>query len=148
PRLNLPMTIPSEEAYEIRNEGADGGVLFLCDHASNAVPEELGTLGLAPAEFRAHIAYDIGAAPVTRALADRFQAPAILARWSRLVVVLNRGADDPTVVMKLSDGRIVSGNRMLDRAGVLERVARLHAPYHERIGRLIADALHKGRVPA
>jgi predicted N-formylglutamate amidohydrolase len=142
------MTTASEEAYEIRNQAADGNLLFLCDHASNEVPDELGTLGLSEAEFRAHIAYDIGAANLTRALADRFNAPAILAHWSRLVIDLNRGTDDPTVVMKLSDGRIVPGNRMLDRDGLLERIRRYHAPYHERIARLIAEALQKGILPA
>src|SRR5712691_5683536 len=130
----------NEEHYEIRNAAAAHNLLFLCDHAANAVPAELGTLGLSPADFQAHIAYDIGAAPLTRALADRFGAPAILARWSRLLVDLNRGADDPTVVMKLSDGRIIPDNRMLDKSAVLERLARYHGPYHERIAGEIAVA--------
>jgi len=73
------------ESYETRNEDAAGTMLFLCDHASNRVPEELGTLGLTRSDFALHIAYDIGAAELTRALADRFSAPAILAgrvSWS------------------------------------------------------------------
>jgi predicted N-formylglutamate amidohydrolase len=121
--------------------------LFLCDHAANAVPMELGTLGLSPCDFETHIAYDIGAAPLARALADRFGAPAILARWSRLLVDLNRGTDDPTVVMKLSDGRIIPGNRVLDESGVLERLARYHAPYHDRIAAEIAIARKRPVVP-
>ena len=137
----------NEEHYEIRNAAAAHNLLFLCDHAANAVPAELGTLGLSPEDFQAHIAYDIGAAPLTRALADRFAAPAILARWSRLLIDLNRGADDPTVVMKLSDGRIIPGNRQLDRPGVLARVAHYHAPYHERIAAEIAVAREKSIVP-
>jgi hypothetical protein len=50
--------------------------------------------------------------------------------------------------MKLSDGRIVPGNRMLDRAGVLARVARYHAPYHTRIAHLIEETLQQGILPA
>jgi predicted N-formylglutamate amidohydrolase len=134
------MTESGQEHYEIRNNGAAHGLLFLCDHAANAVPAELGSLGLPLSDFQTHIAYDIGAASLTRALADRFGAPAILARWSRLLVDLNRGADDPTVVMKLSDGRVIPGNRMLDEAGVGMRVARFHAPYHDRIAAEIANA--------
>ena len=141
------MNQASEDPYEIRNEGAARTLLFLCDHAANAVPEELGTLGLRQSDFGAHIAYDIGAGNLARALAEAFAAPAILARWSRLVVDLNRGVDDPTVVMKLSDGRIVPGNRDLDRAAVAERVARYHAPYHERIAAEIAAARQMGIVP-
>ncbi|HXJ00636.1 MAG TPA: DUF1244 domain-containing protein [Micropepsaceae bacterium] len=135
------------QPYELRNPGAAGAIIFLCDHAANEVPPELGTLGLAPADFAAHIAYDIGAAGLTRALADRFAAPAILARWSRLVIDLNRGADDPTVVMKLSDGRIIPGNRAADAKDIAERIARYHAPYHEAIAQRIADARAKGIVP-
>jgi predicted N-formylglutamate amidohydrolase len=141
------MTKPAGEPYEIRNEGAAGRVLLLCDHAANAVPVELGTLGLGETDFAAHIAYDIGAARLTRALADRFRAPAILARWSRLVIDLNRGADDPTVVMKLSDGRIIPGNRDLGREAMAERIARYHAPYHARIEAEIARARANGFVP-
>jgi len=141
------MTESAQEHYEIRNDGAARNLLFLCDHAANAVPAELGSLGLSLPDFQTHIAYDIGAAPLARALADRFGAPAILARWSRLLVDLNRGVDDPTVVMKLSDGRVIPGNRMLDGAGVLQRVARYHAPYHDRIAAEIAIARERSVVP-
>ena len=142
------MTKPFETSpYELHNRNASGAVIFLCDHASNKVPGELGTLGLDPSEFTAHIAYDIGAADLTRALADRFGAPAFLARWSRLLVDLNRGADDPTVVMKLSDGRIVPGNRDLDSAGIADRIARYHMPYHDAIAARIAAAREDGIVP-
>ena len=122
-----------------RNE-ARARLLFLCDHASNAVPAELDLLGLSEADFARHIAYDIGAAELTRRLADLWDAPALLARWSRLVVDLNRGGDDPTVVMKLSDGRIIPGNRDLGREGIEDRIRRFHAPYHAAIAALIRDA--------
>ena len=136
------------EPFELRNGGAAGTIIFLCDHAANDVPHELGTLGLPPSDFASHIAYDIGAAGLTRGLADRFEAPAILGRWSRLVIDLNRGADDPTVVMKLSDGRIVPGNRAADRTGVAERIARYHAPYHEAIAARIAAGRSTDRAGA
>ncbi len=45
------------------------GMLLLCDHASNAIPPELEALGLPPAQLERHIAYDIGAAEMTRAMA-------------------------------------------------------------------------------
>ena len=123
-------------------------LLFVCDHASNAIPEIYGTLGLAPEAFETHIAYDIGAAQVTRVLARTFGAPAILARWSRLLIDLNRGADDPTLVMKLSDGRIVPGNRDADVTEVAKRLAQFHAPYHAAIAAEIVRARNAGRVPA
>jgi predicted N-formylglutamate amidohydrolase len=115
--------------------GSSHGLLFLCDHASAALPPEFGDLGLGAAPFETHIAWDIGAAEATRVLAARFEAPAILGRWSRLLVDLNRGEDDPTLVMKLSDGAIVPGNRHAD---VADRIARFHAPYHARIAAQVA----------
>ena len=65
------------------------------------------------------------------------RAPAVLARWSRLLIDLNRGPDDPTLVMKLSDGKIVPGNRHADEKEVASRLARFHAPYHAAIAREI-----------
>jgi predicted N-formylglutamate amidohydrolase len=123
-------------------------LLFVCDHASNALPKTYGTLGLDPHAFETHIASDIGAAQMTRVLARTFGAPAILARWSRLLIDLNRGADDPTLVMKLSDGRIIPGNRGADAAEVAHRLAQFHAPYHAAIADEIARAQKAGRAPA
>jgi predicted N-formylglutamate amidohydrolase len=113
-------------------------VLFLCDHAANALPSPYGLLGLAPELFETHIAYDIGAARVTRALAAAFGAPAVLGAWSRLLIDLNRGPEDPTLVMKLSDGSIIPGNRNVDEAERARRIAEFHAPYHQAIGEEIA----------
>jgi len=108
-------------------------LLFLCDHAAAALPEDYGTLGLDPALFRTHIAYDIGAAWVTRALAGRFGAGAILGRWSRLLIDLNRGEDDPTLVMKLSDGSIIPGNRDAGPEEVARRLRDYYRPYHAAV---------------
>ncbi|HEY2071309.1 MAG TPA: DUF1244 domain-containing protein [Rhizomicrobium sp.] len=124
----------SDDAFE-RVEPRAGGanLVFVCDHASNAVPEPYGTLGLDQGDFATHIACDIGAAEVTRSLAAAYGAPAILARWTRLLIDLNRGPDDPTLVMKLSDGRIIPGNRHAGADEIARRLARFHAPYHAAI---------------
>jgi predicted N-formylglutamate amidohydrolase len=137
----------SESAYQAYNEQRPARLLFLCDHASNAVPPELDLLGLTKSDFARHIAYDIGAAELTRALADLWATPALLGRWSRLVVDLNRGQDDPTVVMKLSDGRVIPGNRDLDHKGIEDRIRRFHAPYHAAIATAIRDAVRAGIAP-
>lgn len=129
------MTDPPFE--RIAAQRSDSQLLFVCDHASNALPAAYMRLGLAPELFATHIASDIGAATVTRTLAGEFGAPAILARWSRLLIDLNRGADDPTLVMKLSDGSIIPGNSRVDLREVQLRIERFHAPYHDAIVREI-----------
>jgi predicted N-formylglutamate amidohydrolase len=137
-----------ESAFELlRPTPRRADILFVCDHASNAVPKAYGTLGLEEGAFGAHIAYDIGAAQVTRALAAAYGAPAVLARWSRLLIDLNRGTDDPTLVMKLSDGRIVPGNRHADAAEVEKRIDLFHRPYHAAIANEIAQLRTAGVIP-
>ena len=127
-------------AYEIVNPTAAPDLIFVCDHASNAVPPEHGSLGLAKNLFGLHIAYDIGAADVTRAFAQAFNAPAILGAYSRLLIDLNRGADDPTLVMKLSDGAIIPGNAKADANEIRTRIATYYRPYHDAIEAQIARA--------
>ncbi len=127
---------------------ASCGLLLVCDHASNDVPSEYGDLGLPAAEFRRHIAYDPGAAAVTRALAAALGAPAVLSTFSRLLIDANRGEDDPTLIMRLSDGAVVPANARLDGAERARRIARFHAPYHAAIDAAIDAALAAGSVPA
>lgn len=121
----------TETAFE--SIAGTGPLLLLCDHASNALPP--GGLGLDPALLSTHIAFDIGAAAVTRTLAAAWGAPAILGTWSRLLIDLNRGADDPTLVMKLSDGSAIPGNRDAGEGEVARRIKAYHAPYHAAITR-------------
>jgi predicted N-formylglutamate amidohydrolase len=85
-----------------------------------------------------HIAYDVGAAGVARALADALDAPAILTNFSRLVIDPNRGEDDPTLVMKLYDGTVVPANRHLAPEDFERRLARLYRPYHSALAQLAA----------
>lgn len=109
--------------------GGDGDVLLLCDHASNRVPAGID-LGVAPDVMGEHVAVDIGAEPLTRALAAALDAPAILATVSRLVIDLHREPDHPALVPVESDGIAVPGNVGADR---FDRIARFHAPYHAAI---------------
>jgi predicted N-formylglutamate amidohydrolase len=127
---------------------ASCGLVLVCDHAANALPAEYGDLGLPAGEFRRHIAYDPGAAAVTRALAAALHAPAVLSTFSRLLIDANRGEDDPTLIMRLSDGAVVPGNAAVDAAERERRIARFHAPYHAAIEAAIEAVLATGVVPA
>jgi len=114
--------------------------LLTCDHASNAVPPMVrgGDLGLSAADMARHIAYDIGAAGVTRRLAAHLDAPAVLSTFSRLVIDPNRGTDDPTLLMQLYDGTVIPGNRRIDAAERARRLSLLYEPYHDMVDRLAA----------
>ncbi|SEA54634.1 N-formylglutamate amidohydrolase [Rubrimonas cliftonensis] len=131
----------------VRPDG-EPALLFVCDHASNAVPPEIGDLGLPAADMARHIAWDVGARGVTLALSDAFDAPAVLSRFSRLVIDPNRGEDDPTLVMKLYDGTIIAGNRHADAAEVSRRLEHYHRPYHAAVAAALDRAVGTGATPA
>jgi predicted N-formylglutamate amidohydrolase len=144
-----PRRIRAEQhdSYRILEGRADAGLILLCDHADNALPPPYGTLGLAPEQFTRHIAYDIGAGEVTRGLAAALAAPAILTRYSRLLIDPNRGADDPTLIMRLSDGAVIPGNRRLDDAERERRIGLYYAPYHRAIDTVIDRCIASGVPP-
>lgn len=126
--------------YEIVNPDAASRWLITCDHATNIVPDFVagGDLGLPAEDMARHIAYDIGAAGVTRALAAQLGCTAILSRFSRLVIDPNRGEDDPTLLMQLYDGTIIPANRDITADAVETRLNRLYRPYHDALAELAA----------
>ena len=126
----------------------DAGVLLLCDHARNALPPGYGTLGLAAGALERHIAYDIGARWLTLRLAARLKAPAVLSTFSRLLIDPNRGADDPTLVMRYSDGAIAPGNARADAAEIDRRIRLYWRPYRDAAEAMTEAMLATGRAPA
>jgi predicted N-formylglutamate amidohydrolase len=125
--------------FEIDGKDRPGPFLITCDHALNHVPDWVngGDLGLPAEDMGRHIAYDIGAAGVVRHLAQRLNSPAVLSRFSRLVIDPNRGEDDPTLIMQLYDGTIIPGNRWLDAAEREARLERLYRPYHSAVEQMM-----------
>lgn len=116
--MSLPDVIPGRS-----------DILLLCDHASNRVPDGID-LGIDADTLQLHIAIDIGAEPLTRALAARLDAPAVLATVSRLVIDLHREPDHPQLIPAVSDGHPIPGNADADRAA---RLSAYHHPYHDTL---------------
>jgi predicted N-formylglutamate amidohydrolase len=128
------------QPFKIEGDERPARWLITCDHACNTVPDFVndGDLGVAAEDMARHIAYDVGAAGVARALARLLDAPAILTNFSRLVIDPNRGEDDPTLLMKLYDGTIIPGNRHADMAEIEQRLNHCHRPYHTALAKLAA----------
>jgi predicted N-formylglutamate amidohydrolase len=136
-----------ESSYCVLPGRTDQGLILLCDHAANAVPPGYGTLGLPPEQLERHIAYDIGAAAVTRALAQALGVPAVMTRFSRLLIDPNRGRDDPTLIMRLSDGAVIPGNRRINAGEREKRLSLYYEPYHRAIDAVIDRFLEAGVTP-
>lgn len=137
--------------FEVIPGDPKSGYLLICDHATNIVPPCLDAepcLGLPGREFERHIAFDIGVRDLTIELAAKLGAPAVLSRFSRLVIDPNRGPDDPTLVMRIADGAVVPGNANISQAEIDDRRARFHSPYHRAIGQAIDQAMDGGVPPA
>jgi predicted N-formylglutamate amidohydrolase len=124
------------------------GLVLVCDHARNTMPEEYGSLGLPPHQLERHIGYDIGAEAVTLNLAERLGVPAVFSCFSRLLIDPNRGVDDPTLVMRLSDGAVVPGNAMIDEVEITKRKTHYYLPYHTAIADLLDACAEAGNLPA
>ncbi|NCQ23998.1 MAG: N-formylglutamate amidohydrolase [Rhodobacteraceae bacterium CG17_big_fil_post_rev_8_21_14_2_50_63_15] len=126
------------QPFEIEGAARPERWLVTCDHASNCVPTFVngGSLGVAPEDMARHIAYDVGAAGVARALAKALNGPSILSNFSRLVIDPNRGEDDPTLVMRLYDGTIIEANRHAEPDDIARRLNRCYRPYHTALAEL------------
>jgi predicted N-formylglutamate amidohydrolase len=148
PTLMATIAAVDAPSHRVVSGSATRGLVILCDHASNHIPQEYGTLGLDPAQLKRHIAYDIGAEAVVTRLARMLEAPAVLSRFSRLLIDPNRGDDDPTLIMRLSDGAVVPGNRHLDADERRRRTDRFWRPYHAAITGVIDRCEAAGTPPA
>ena len=138
----------ASEAYELIEGDFGSGLILVCDHASNALPAEYGTLGLSADQLERHIAYDIGVEAVTRRIAEALGVPAVLSKFSRLLIDPNRGTTDPTMVMRISDGAVVPGNARIDETEIERRLERYYRPYDSAVGNIIARSMDLGVVPA
>lgn len=140
--------MPETSSFEIIAGNNAAGLVLLADHATNRLPAEYGLLGLPQSAFARHIAYDIGVEALVRRLAMRLGVLAVLSCFSRLLIDPNRGEDDPTLIMKISDGAIIPGNHPMTPQEWETRLNRFHRPYHRAVSQTIADvSAASGKAP-
>jgi predicted N-formylglutamate amidohydrolase len=134
--------------FEIVNQTGGAPVVLISDHASNVVPAALANLGLDAAELQRHIGWDAGAAAVTRGLAQRFDAPAVLAGYSRLVIDCNRKLGHETSIPEISDGTVIPGNQGLHPQDAAHRIDAIFHPFHDAVEGVIDGVRSRGPAPA
>ncbi|MEJ1963306.1 MAG: N-formylglutamate amidohydrolase [Gammaproteobacteria bacterium] len=130
---------------ETVNPDGQSNVLLLCEHASNFIPAEYDGLGLPPSELQRHIAWDIGAAEVTRRLAKLLDAPAFLGTYSRLLIDLNRPLHAPSSIVTRSEATGIPGNSRLTPAERARRATLMFEPFHQAVETHLAQREKDGR---
>lgn len=140
--------MPTPPDVELYNPQGRAPVLLLCDHAGRRVPARLAGLGISEEMLSRHIGWDIGAADMTRRLARRLDAPALLCHVSRLVIDPNRRPATPSSIPEISDGCVIPANEGLSREEELRRIREHFLPYHRAVARRIGAFRRSGIVPA
>jgi predicted N-formylglutamate amidohydrolase len=134
------------------NENKESNFLIICDHASKYVPTKYKGLGLDNNTLNTHIAYDIGVKEVATLIAKSLKCPLIMSNFSRLLIDANRGIDDPTLIMKISDGKIIHGNKdisfLVDCKEKKQRINFYYNIYHNKISEIIERLEKKKKNPA
>ena len=137
--------------YLIKIEGICDDFLVICDHSSNNIPLIYNNLGISKKDLNSHRAYDLGASDVACELSKLLKCSLVMANFSRLLIDPNRGEDDPTLIPRLSEGKIIEGNLKISSSiNDKERKKRIHQfylPYHNQINKFITNSINNGKVP-
>ncbi len=144
------MSGPQRRLARVKRQAAERFVVT-CEHASNALPKELGRLGVPGGVLRSHVAWDPGAREVASIVAHRLGAAQFAGRYTRLLVDLNRNRGHRELIPKELFGVKVPGNAKLSRVEREARIAKYWTPYRETVEAGIArcieeagDCLHFG----
>ena len=134
------------------NENKECNFIVICDHASNHIPNEYNGLGLSKEILNTHIAYDIGAKEVALNISKFLNCPLVMTNFSRLLIDANRGVDDPTLIMKISDESVIEGNKKISFLNNSDerkkRIKNFYEIYHKKISDIINASISKKVFPA
>ena len=140
-----------EKENIIKKYGDCEDYLVICDHASNNIPLEYDNLGISKKDLESHRAFDLGASEVAIELSSLLSCSLVMANFSRLLNDPNRGKDDPTLIPKLSEGKIIKGNINIsmseDDIERSKRILGFYLPYHRQINGFINKSLDNGKIP-
>ncbi len=125
----------------VTNRAGKSPFVLVCDHASNYLPPQYGTLGLKDADMLRHIAWDPGALPVALKVAAMLDAALVEAGVSRLAIDCNRPLDAPDLIPEISETTLIPGNAGLSREDRAERIALSWQPFHDAIEALVDERL-------
>jgi len=146
--ISAPDTPVELRPVELRNASGSGPFLLVCEHASNFIPPEYGTLGLDADALESHIAWDPGALAVADEMARLLDAPLVAARVSRLVYDCNRPPDSPSAMPAESEIYRIPGNTDLSAAQRQARTQSVYVPFRDTLAEAIDAHMARRGPPA
>ena len=152
PGCDVPPTRPlltSSDGPAVRTVNAAGtsDVVLVCEHASNHIPEGLGSMGVPPEVLSSHAGWDPGAEAVAMLLSQSLNAVLVSARFSRLVYDINRPPDHDDAMRAVSEIYTIPGNTALTAEDRQARIDAVYNPFHQHLARLLDGFERKNRVP-
>jgi predicted N-formylglutamate amidohydrolase len=142
-----PRSVPDQwpDPVELLAPQGRSPIVLLCEHASNYIPPEYAGLGVSQGDLQRHIAWDIGAAQVTRHLSGLMDATAFLGTYSRLLIDLNRPLGVRSSIVARSEATDIPGNVGVSAEERARREQRIFTPHHAAIEAHLRERVAAGR---
>lgn len=132
--------------FEIYNGDSDYPFIITVEHASNAVPSALDTLGVNQDARNSHIAYDPYTKQFALDIADRLGCAVVTCEYSRLVIDTNRVETSHQLIRDVSDGVDIPANKNISDTDIKMRKSEIYDAYHNAI-RGIKNAYNERKQP-
>ena len=127
-----------DDAVEILT--GTGPIVLSCEHASMRLPEPWAWPAADHWLVGTHWSYDLGIADLVRILSRRTGWPAVLSRFSRLLIDPNRSLESHELFRTDAEGRLVHLNAGVSPSDRKRRIERYYEPYHAALDQVVASA--------
>ena len=122
-----------------KDMGIRGSLLIIVDHANNFIPSKYKNLGLPKYLTESHIAYDLNILNLSKQMNTLLESDIVYGENSRLIIDLNRGQNDPTLIPSISDKKLIPGNIGISSKEFNFRKRKFYNNYHSKIKKIINE---------
>ena len=130
-------------AKEFENKNLINHIVFICDHASNYIPQKYRKLGMSHSDLESHIAFDIGAKNLTINLAKKLKQSYFLSNFSRLLIDPNRKEIDRELITVRSFGVEIPKNLHISGKERKHRINFFYNYYHKNLENFVKKKINK-----
>ena len=122
-----------------KDMGIRGSLLIIVDHANNFIPSKYKNLGLPKYLTESHIAYDLNILNLSKQMNTLLESDIVYGENSRLIIDLNRGQNDPTLIPSISDKKLIPGNIGISSKEFNFRKRKFYNNYHSKIKKIVNE---------